>query len=150
MGPVGVCSYYSNLCHQSRWGTVRRTLIEEAGCRCQLCGREARTWDGYVWAQKVSGAWKQRTQKLTLDHIIPQSLGGLGHRDNLWVLCSLCNRRKSHYHPREWSLTLTPEEAARFIPLLERAERHATQGCGWVTFAPPGECQDVPERCQPR
>ena len=32
---------------------------------------------------------------MEIDHIIPQSLGGLTEEDNLWLACSLCNDHKS-------------------------------------------------------
>ena len=31
---------------------------------------------------------------MEIDHIIPQSLGGLTEEDNLWLACSLCNDHK--------------------------------------------------------
>ena len=32
---------------------------------------------------------------MEIDHLIPQSLGGLTEEDNLWLACSLCNDHKS-------------------------------------------------------
>jgi hypothetical protein len=31
---------------------------------------------------------------MEMDHLIPQSLGGLTEEDNLWLACSLCNDHK--------------------------------------------------------
>lgn len=31
---------------------------------------------------------------MEIDHLIPQSLGGLTEEDNLWLACSLCNDHK--------------------------------------------------------
>jgi HNH endonuclease len=31
---------------------------------------------------------------MEVDHIIPESLGGLTEQDNLWLACSLCNDHK--------------------------------------------------------
>lgn len=32
---------------------------------------------------------------MDVDHILPQSLGGLTEEENLWLACSLCNAHKS-------------------------------------------------------
>ena len=32
---------------------------------------------------------------MQVDHIIPESLGGITEEDNLWLACSLCNEYKS-------------------------------------------------------
>jgi hypothetical protein len=32
---------------------------------------------------------------MELDHLVPQSLGGLTEENNLWLACSLCNDHKS-------------------------------------------------------
>jgi hypothetical protein len=33
---------------------------------------------------------------MELDHLIPESLGGLTEQDNLWLACSLCNDAKGY------------------------------------------------------
>jgi len=33
---------------------------------------------------------------MEIDHIIPESLGGLTVRENLWLACSLCNDHKGN------------------------------------------------------
>jgi hypothetical protein len=33
---------------------------------------------------------------MEMDHIIPESLGGLTEEDNLWLACSLCNNHKGN------------------------------------------------------
>lgn len=33
---------------------------------------------------------------MEIDHLIPQSLGGLTEEDNLWLACSLCNDHKNN------------------------------------------------------
>lgn len=56
----------------TQWRRIRQTVINRDGC-CQLCGTE---------------------DNLSVDHIVPRSLGGTDNLDNLEVLCSSCNSRK--------------------------------------------------------
>ncbi|MBF0537498.1 MAG: HNH endonuclease [Nitrospirae bacterium] len=44
---------------------------------CQYCGYDGRSFDN----------WRQ----LTIDHILPQSQGGVGNEDNLITSCHNCN-----------------------------------------------------------
>ena len=34
------------------------------------------------------------SRNLTIDHIVPKSIGGTGHIENLWLLCGACNLSK--------------------------------------------------------
>ena len=52
---------------------VQRLVFTRDGGRCVYCGRQA---------------------DLQFDHIIPVSLGGNDHADNLQVLCRMCNQEK--------------------------------------------------------
>lgn len=55
----------------------------------ELVARQARYQCGYCLTQeKVVGT------PMEVDHIIPESLGGLTEEDNLWLACSLCNDHK--------------------------------------------------------
>jgi 5-methylcytosine-specific restriction endonuclease McrA len=56
----------------TQWRRIRQTVINRDGC-CQKCGTEDR---------------------LSVDHIVPRSLGGTDNLDNLEVLCSSCNSSK--------------------------------------------------------
>lgn len=53
--------------------SVSDYIWERDGGKCQICNRDG----GHV------------------DHIFPKSKGGRGTPDNLWLLCSRCNLRKS-------------------------------------------------------
>ncbi|HLB45740.1 MAG TPA: HNH endonuclease signature motif containing protein [Anaerolineales bacterium] len=57
---------------------LREKVAEEAGRRCGYC----------LTAESIVGA------PMEIDHIIPQSLGGLTEEENLWLACSLCNDHK--------------------------------------------------------
>ena len=56
----------------SKWRRIREQIIRRDGC-CQQCGAE---------------------EKLSVDHIVPRSLGGDDNPSNLQVLCSSCNSAK--------------------------------------------------------
>ena len=58
---------------------LRRRVSEQAKYRCGYC----LTSEGIVGAP------------MEIDHIIPESLGGLTEEENLWLACSLCNDHKA-------------------------------------------------------
>ena len=55
-----------------------KRVTEQAHHRCGYC----------LTAETIVGT------PMEVDHIIPQSLGGLTEEDNLWLACSLCNDHK--------------------------------------------------------
>jgi hypothetical protein len=59
---------------------LRERVAVEARFRCGYC----------LTAQAVVGT------PMEIDHLIPESLGGLTEESNLWLACSLCNDRKSN------------------------------------------------------
>ena len=56
----------------SRWRKIREQVIRRDGV-CQQCGSD---------------------ERLSVDHIVPRTLGGNDSMNNLQVLCSSCNSRK--------------------------------------------------------
>jgi len=56
----------------SKWRRIREQIIRRDGC-CQMCGTE---------------------ERLSVDHIVPRTLGGDDNPSNLQVLCSSCNSSK--------------------------------------------------------
>src|SRR6187431_3829331 len=53
--------------------------------------REARHRCGYgLTSARITGT------PMEIDHIIPESLGGLTVRENLWLACSMCNDHKGN------------------------------------------------------
>jgi 5-methylcytosine-specific restriction endonuclease McrA len=56
----------------SQWRRIRKIVINRDGC-CQRCGTE---------------------EGLTVDHIVPRTLGGDDSLSNLEVLCGSCNSSK--------------------------------------------------------
>ncbi len=64
----------------------KRELFRRDGYRCAYCG--------------------QRSQQLTIDHVIPRHRGGTHSWDNLVTACARCNRKKGGLTPEEAHLTL--------------------------------------------
>lgn len=62
---------------------LRRQVIERDGTICVYCG----------WVLVESND-PHRANRLTLDHIIPRSLGGRNTLENLVVSCAPCNTAK--------------------------------------------------------
>tara|TARA_R110000851_G_scaffold285440_2_gene439160 strand:+ start:350 stop:577 length:228 start_codon:yes stop_codon:yes gene_type:complete len=70
---------------------------------------------------------------LTMDHIIPQFLGGRKEWENIVTACKKCNERKGHKKIEETSMFLltTPKKPAitireyyRYIPFPDSWERY--------------------------
>lgn len=66
----------------------RRNLFARDRNHCQYCGR------------------KQPTSELSLDHIIPRSLGGRSTWTNIVCACTKCNVKKGGRTPKQAGLTL--------------------------------------------
>jgi len=60
---------------------------------------------------------------MEIDHIIPQSLGGLTEEDNLWLACSLCNDHSGGVRRNLLALPgIGPYAAAALLGLLGRCD----------------------------
>jgi 5-methylcytosine-specific restriction endonuclease McrA len=66
----------------------RRNLFARDGNRCQYCGK------------------KFPTTELSLDHVIPRSLGGPSQWDNIVCACTKCNARKGGMTPEQAHMKL--------------------------------------------
>ncbi|GDZ04288.1 HNH endonuclease [Bifidobacterium pseudocatenulatum] len=58
---------------------------------------------------------------LTVDHVVPQALGGRDEAENLVACCMECNSGKSSINPDEPLVAQVSEEATRFHRLLKIA-----------------------------
>jgi 5-methylcytosine-specific restriction endonuclease McrA len=65
---------------------TRRNLFHRDGHRCQYCGASA--------------------QRLSVDHVVPRSRGGLDTWENVTTACLPCNVRKGNRTPREAAMPL--------------------------------------------
>lgn len=61
-----------------------------------------------IWKKHIKDSWNnecaycQSTENLTLDHIIPQSKGGLDVKTNVVSCCHSCNQSKGHIFWEDW------------------------------------------------
>ena len=78
----------------------RRNIFARDGNRCQYCGK------------------KFPTTELSLDHIIPRSMGGAASWENLVCACTGCNTKKGGRTPKRAGLKL--------IKLPEKPKRNPT------------------------
>ncbi len=77
---------------------LRNEILERNGFTCQLCGAGPGDIDPFNPNRKV---------RLHIDHIIPISQAGTDDKDNLRVLCSVCNQGRSNVQiPSETALNI--------------------------------------------
>ena len=85
MGPLHSPKEYLFNLHVTSSGEAKRMwrqkIKEEWGHQCAYCGSEDR---------------------LTIDHILPQSKGGLDVTKNVVCCCHDCNQSKGHEHWKLW------------------------------------------------
>ena len=61
-----------------------------------------------MWRENIKESWNYQCAycgsdaNLTIDHIIPQSKGGMDVTKNVVCCCHLCNQNKSHTPWEEW------------------------------------------------
>lgn len=61
-----------------------------------------------LWRQQVKEHWNHQcaycgsTENLTIDHIVPQSKGGMNTAKNVVCSCHSCNHSKGHTPWEEW------------------------------------------------
>ncbi len=73
-----VLQRYNNLRSRHKVPFSRTNLLKRDDYSCQYCGK------------------KDRGSKLTIDHIVPRSKGGITSWSNCVIACSSCNRRKGN------------------------------------------------------
>lgn len=74
--------------HRKRPKFNRFNIFRRDGGKCQYCGREFPKRD------------------LTIDHVIPRSLGGTSRWDNVVCSCGSCNRKKGGRTPEQAKMKL--------------------------------------------
>ncbi|MCP4655480.1 MAG: HNH endonuclease [bacterium] len=85
---------------------LRRRVARQSRYRCGYC----------LSSEKIVG------MTMTIDHLIPESLGGPTEEENLWLACSACNGRKgSRISARD---PQTGEVAPFFNPREQSWDQH--------------------------
>ncbi|MGI9558560.1 MAG: HNH endonuclease [Thermodesulfobacteriota bacterium] len=96
--------------HRKRPKFNRLNIFRRDGGKCQYCGHEFPKSD------------------LTIDHVVPRSLGGTSRWDNVVCSCGVCNRRKGGRTPEQARMKLltTPGEPqwGPFADMYARAVRY--------------------------
>ncbi|NTU42625.1 MAG: HNH endonuclease [Nitrospirales bacterium] len=89
---------------------LRNEILERNGFTCQLCGAGPGDTDPFNPHRKV---------RLHIDHIVPISQGGTDEKDNLRVLCSVCNQGRANIQtPTETALNIIAK--IRKLPKAEQ------------------------------
>jgi hypothetical protein len=79
----------------------RRNIFARDKSRCQYCGK------------------KCPTSELSLDHVIPRTMGGKSVWENIVCACTSCNVKKGGRTPREAGMTLVQKPVKpRYNPLI--------------------------------
>jgi hypothetical protein len=86
--------------------SLQQQIRADAGRRCGYC----------LSAETVTGI------PLEIEHIIPESLGGLTVRENLWLACHRCNKYKGNR--TEAMDPITQEMAPLFNPRQQPWREH--------------------------
>lgn len=61
-----------------------------------------------LWRQQIREKWEHKCayceseENLTIDHIVPQSKGGMDFTKNVVCCCNSCNQSKGHIPWEEW------------------------------------------------
>ena len=88
---------------------LRERIAAQAQDRCGYC----------LSAAAIVGA------PMEIEHIIPESLGGLTEQENLWLACSLCNDRKSN------RITAADPESGETVRLFDPRRQTWDQHLRW-------------------
>ena len=95
----------------------RRNLYARDGNRCQYCGK------------------RYPTGELSLDHVVPRSLGGRTTWENIVCACVQCNVRKGGRTPQEARMTLTKTPCKpRRNPMINLKLTGSTKYRSWKHF----------------
>src|SRR5258707_214808 len=92
---------------------LREAVSRAARYRCGYC----------LTSEAIAGT------PMEMDHIIPESLGGLTEPDNLWLACSLCNDYKGD------RIVALDTETDQIVRLFDPRHQHWTAHFAWTTEA---------------
>jgi CRISPR/Cas system Type II protein with McrA/HNH and RuvC-like nuclease domain len=78
-----------------------------------------------LWRQQIREKWNHKCayceseEKLTIDHIVPQSKGGKDMTKNVVCCCHSCNQSKGHEHWKLWYVQQEFYDENRFNKIEE-------------------------------
>jgi 5-methylcytosine-specific restriction endonuclease McrA len=82
-------------------GVDDETLQREKAKAREL--RKSRWWRGKISVGRCYYCGEQTPPaKLSMDHVVPLTRGGLSTKNNLVACCKACNTRKKTMLPQEW------------------------------------------------
>lgn len=97
--------YYVRIPNRLALPLTRRTVFARDQYTCQYCGAQPGRGD------------------LTLDHVVPRSLGGETKWENVVTACRACNQRKGNQMPAQAGLRLRSEpKRPRYVALAFMGE----------------------------
>jgi 5-methylcytosine-specific restriction endonuclease McrA len=103
----------------------KKNIFKRDAFTCQYCGRNG-------------------GERMTIDHVIPKSLGGRTVWDNVVSACRACNLRKGNKSPRDVGLRLvrkpTRPRSASYLGILAYASHHDER---WRKYLP-AETDEAP------
>lgn len=111
---------------KSKWGDWWDIYLRDQ-CICVYCSFEGHT----VLALR----------QFEIDHLIPQSVGGLDVKDNKVLACRHCNEIKSHFDPSAGDIK-TPGSIEQRQNLVERAKRYIQDRVDYGYGGPGEELRD--------
>jgi len=106
---------------------LRAHIAEEARNRCGYCLR----------SEELMG------MPMTVDHILPESVGGRTEKDNLWLACTRCNQYKGTQ--TEAFDTLTQKTVPLFQPRLQIWAEHFEWSQDGTEIVGKTPIEDVPQ-----
>jgi 5-methylcytosine-specific restriction endonuclease McrA len=105
---------------RGRAALSRREVFARDGYTCQYCGKH--------------------TRDLTLDHVIPRSMGGRDTWDNLVSACAQCNHRKGSRTPEQARMHLLRQPREPSATPYRLVYRHVAgrPPREWLLYLPAG------------
>lgn len=88
---------------------LRRRVARQARYRCGYC----------LTSERVIG------MQMTIDHLIPESLGGPTEETNLWLACSPCNGHKAN------RISVRDAQSNAMVPLFNPRRQHWDEHFEW-------------------